>query len=514
MLSAHETIRLEQDRVEDLVTLIDQHADVATRADELRAGTIMERALGADVATSLEGQESWGALAASLRHAEDYGHDPIATLQDAYKQRELGTADDVPAVLHWRIEQALEGIGQPTVLLVDREPVDGVPAWIADGRRHQDELLPAEWRDHLAERHHYIGVRLRECGATLALEQPAWTQDLGRLPSEPWRMFDWHRTAAEVDVLRMKYRIDPSEPQAIPDKLRGNPVADRLQERVTTLHKAAALSTAPEVTASTREHYAASAAESSAAARTALLTATESTQQTAVTAVVTASDVVAESAEQTRSETAVKGSPQPSTAEAAPAAPTGTATISVAAASPTTAQEGTTMSDPIDDTLDQIGRHAGRTGQTITSEVARQIQRANDDRRRALLDAQRKVERDQEQATRDAQRKAERDREQVAREAAKEKERTDRLAARYGTLSSNETTGVTTTPAAEGVESAETRAATAASTRAERERRLLEGAGYDPDKRATAEEIKAREERRRIEHRDATQMRGDEGLER
>lgn len=499
MLSAHETIRLEQDRVEDLVTLIDQHADVAVHADELRAGAIVTKALGAELATSLEGQESWGALAASLRHAEDYGHDPVATLQAAYTQRELGTADDVPAVLHWRIEQALEGIGQPVVRVVDRKPVDGVPAWIADGRRHQDELLPAEWRDHLAERHHYIGVRLRERGAALALGQPAWTQDLGRLPSEPWRMFDWHRTAAEIDVLRTKYRIDPSEPKAIPDKLRGNPIADHLQERVTALHKAAALSTAPEVTESTREHYAANAVERSAAARTALLAAAETAQQATSTVVATAVDVVAESAEQTRPGTAVEGSPQPSTAEAAPAALTGTETTPVVAASPTTAQEGPTMSDPIDETLDHIGRHVGGTGQTITSEVARQIQRANDDRRRALLDAQRK---------------AERDREQVAREAAKEKERTDRLATRYGTPSSNAPSAATTTTAAEGVESAEARATTPGATRAERERRLLEGAGCDPNKRATAEEIKAREEKRRTEHRDTTQTRGDEGLER
>lgn len=508
MLSAHETIRLEQDRVEDLVTLIDQHADVAVHADELRAGAIVTKALGDELASSLEGQESWGALAASLRHAQDYGHDPVATLQAAYKQRELGTADDVPAVLHWRIEQALEGIGQPVVRVVDREPVDGVPAWIADGRRHQDELLPAEWRDHLAERHHYIGVRLKERGAALALEQPAWTKDLGRLPSEPWRMFDWHRTAAEVDVLRTKYRIDPSDPQAIPDKLRGNPVADHLQERVTALHKAAALSTAPEVTESTREHYAASAAERSAAARSGLLAAADATQQATSTAVATVSDVVTD----TPPETAAEATPQPSSAEAAPATSAGAETTPVAAASPTATQEGSTMSDPLDDTLDQLGRHAGRAGQTITSEVARQIQRANDDRRRALLDAQRKAERDQEQATRDAQRKAERDREQAAREAAKEKERTDRLATRYGTASSSETPATASTAAASG-EAAEP-ATAAGPSRAERERRLLEGAGFDPDKRATPEEIKAREEKRRAEHRDTTQSRGDEGLER
>ncbi|WP_420367156.1 MobF family relaxase [Curtobacterium sp. L1-20] len=435
MLSAHETIRLEQDRVEDLVTLIDQHADVAVRADELRAGAIVTKALGEEFATSLEGQESWGALAASLRHAEDYGHDPIATLQDAYKQRELGSAEDVPAVLHWRIEKALEGIGQPAVLVVDREPVDGVPAWIADGRRHQDELLPAEWRDHLAERHHYIGVRLKERGAALALEQPAWTKDLGRLPSEPWRMFDWHRTAAEVDVLRTKYRIDPSEPQAIPDKLRGNPVADRLQERVTALHKAAALSTAPEVTESTREHYAASAAERSAVARTALLAAAEGVQQATSTALATVSDVVAEHATdtptQTRPETAAEATSQASTAEAAPATSAGTETTPVAAVSPTIPQEGTIMSDPIDETFDHVGRHAGRAGQTIASEVSRQAQRAADERRRQLQEAQRKAERDREYAVREAQRKAERQREQAAVQAQREQERADRLAQRY-----------------------------------------------------------------------------------
>ncbi|MCE0459601.1 conjugal transfer protein, Dtr system, partial [Curtobacterium sp. 20TX0166] len=243
---------------------------------------------------------------------------------------------------------------------------------------------------------------------------------LGRLPSEPWRMFDWHRTAAEVDVLRTKYRIDPSEPQAIPDTLRGNPIADHLQERVTALHKAAALSTAPEVTVSTREHYATHAAERAAAARTALIAAAaaEGVQQATSTAVATASDVVAE----TSTESAAATTPQASTAEAAPAPTAGTQTTPVASVSPTTAQEGTIMSDPIDDTLENVGRHAGRSGQTITSEAARQIQRANDERRRALQDAQRKADRDREQAADEAQRKAER-----------EKEQADRLERRYPT---------------------------------------------------------------------------------
>jgi hypothetical protein len=211
-------------------------------------------------------------------------------------------------------------------------------------------LLPAEWRDHLAERHHHIGIRLRERDADLALEQPTWTHDLGRLPSEPWRMFEWHHTAAEVDVVRTKYRIDPSEPQAIPDKLHGNPVADRLQERVTALHKAAALSTAPEAAESTQEHYAAQAAEQTAAARTALVSAAQAVQQATTTAVATATAVVA-------------GTTTETTTDVAPALPVGTGTTPAAAASPRTGQEGTIMSDPLDETLEHVGRQAGRAGQ-------------------------------------------------------------------------------------------------------------------------------------------------------
>jgi len=554
LLSAHESIRAEQDRVEDLVTLIDQHADVATRADELRAGTIVDRALGVELATSLQGQESWGALATSLRHAEDYGHDPVQTLRDAYAQRELGSADDVPTVLHWRIEKALEGIDQPVVRVIDREPVDGVPAWIADGRRHQDELLPAEWRDHLEERHHYIGVRLKERGAALALEQPAWTQDLGRLPSEPWRMFDWHRTAAEVDVLRTKYRIDPSEPQAIPDKLRGNPIADSLQERVTALHKAAALSTAPEVSVSTREQYATHAAERSAAERTALRSAAQGVQQATATAVATAVDVVGETSTKAAAETTLQTSTAgASTTQAAPATEPGTGTTPVVAAPPTTAQEGTTMSDPLDETLEHVGRTTGRAAQTVTSEISRQLQRAADERRRALQDAQRKAEREREAAVRDAQRKADREREKAEQQAAREQERVDRLERRYPTAEADRqqdtaaaaATGVVIgAAAAEAIENAtdtdvaaissDGRDATAAETaaiaaegqadagdagsapltRAQRERAVLEGAGYDPDERVNDDTSTSAEQARRDDYRAPEISRGDEGIER
>nr|WP_324593199.1 hypothetical protein [Curtobacterium flaccumfaciens]WQM79172.1 hypothetical protein PCFP23_115 [Curtobacterium flaccumfaciens pv. poinsettiae] len=196
-------------------------------------------------------------------------------------------------------------------------------------------------------------------------------------------MFDWHRTAAEVDVLRTKYRIDPSEPQAVPEKLRGNPVADHLQERVTALHKAAALSTAPEVEPSTREHYQQHAQEIAGTARQAILDRAQTQIQEATTAARRITS------------------------------------------------EGSIMSDPIDDTLDHVGRHAGRAGQTVANELGRTLQRANDERRRQQQDAQRKAEREAEYAARDAQRKADRDREQAQKQTDRDRQQADRAAARH-----------------------------------------------------------------------------------
>ncbi|MEJ1834096.1 MobF family relaxase [Clavibacter michiganensis] len=428
MLSAHETIRAEQDRVDDLVTLIDQHADVVERAGEIRYGRIAEAALGTSLATTLQSQESWGAVAAALRHAEDYGFSPVETLRVAYEQRELGTADDVPAVLSWRIERALEKIDAPRRSVTDLPDVDGVAAWIADARLQDNDLVPEDWREHLHERHHYIGVRLKERGAALAAERPAWTDALGAVPSHPTRMFAWHQLAAEVDVLRAKYRVDPAEPMAIPATLRGNEIADRLQKRVTAMHKASLLLTAEPIALDTRQRYAAhftgrvDDARATLAKPVALTAAAIAQQASAVVATATA----------VATELATESTSQAPTVETAPAATTDTETTSVATASPTTEQEGITMSDPLDETLEHVGRHVGRTTQTVTSEISRQIQRANDERRRQLQDAQRKAERDREQAVREAERKAEREREKAEQAAAREQERADRLEARYG----------------------------------------------------------------------------------
>ncbi|AMM22898.1 hypothetical protein AX769_22460 (plasmid) [Frondihabitans sp. PAMC 28766] len=399
LLSAHETIRAEQDRVEDLVTLIDEHADVAEHADEIRYGHVAELALGTDVATTVQSQESWGAVAAALRHAEDYGYDPVETLQRAYAQREVGSAEDVPAVLSWRIEQAMEGVEAPVVNVMDRADIDGVPVWVADGRHHQDPLIPTAWREHLAERHHYIGARLAERGATLAVEQPDWTAALGAVPSDPVRMFAWHKLAAEVDVFRGKYRVDPADTQAVPEKLRGNQVADRLQSRVIALHKAAALTTAEPLPEPVRARYADRATAVAIAARAALRSiATDPAVQTRT--------IVAAVTETTT---------EPVNVEAAAVAAQSRTTNETSTTEETsvTEERGTTMSDPGDEVFEHLGRAAGKIGSTVQNEVTRGLAKSRDVRDRAAREGGPKV--DGEQTPKTELSRAERNRQTLAR---------------------------------------------------------------------------------------------------
>jgi conjugative relaxase-like TrwC/TraI family protein len=232
--SAHEAIRQEQQRMNDVVTLSDEYGDVAERANHVRFERVAVDVFGAERAGQLTDQESWGALEAALRQAERNGYDPAATLRSAEAQRELDTADDVPAVLSHRIEQVLEARGPAA----GYEPADpDVPRWVADPLPLSSKTLPEDWREHLQERYDYLGVRLHEQGEAVAAEQPAWSAELGRVPDDEQRREQWTRLAAEVDTFRARYQVPETEENAVPEKYRTNQVGKDLAARVTQLHK-------------------------------------------------------------------------------------------------------------------------------------------------------------------------------------------------------------------------------------------------------------------------------------
>ena len=72
----------------------------------------------------------------------------------------------------------------------------------------------------LHSRSREIGQLAHLRGAQLAAENPEWVKQLGEVPANKKLARHWHRVAAEVEALRDKYNIAPSEPEAVPKKLR------------------------------------------------------------------------------------------------------------------------------------------------------------------------------------------------------------------------------------------------------------------------------------------------------
>ncbi|TFD24831.1 hypothetical protein E3T32_04510 [Cryobacterium sp. TMT2-23] len=243
MLSATETIRAEQARVDDLVTLIDQYGDVSERANTVRFTQLVGYTLDEQDARNLTTSESWGAVTAVLTRAETQGLDPASVLRESWNERERGTADDVGAVLSHRMERRIETAPVDQASAVGERPA--VPAWIADRRVLDAAGTDPAWHDHLAERYEYLAVRLEERGTAIAVEQPDWAQQLGDVPAESNSRQEWVRLAAEVDVFRDRYKVDPSQTAAIPVAYRERGVGAELAARVTELQEKQTQGTPP-----------------------------------------------------------------------------------------------------------------------------------------------------------------------------------------------------------------------------------------------------------------------------
>ena len=238
MMSANETIRAEQARVDDLVTLVDEYRDVTERADEVRFEKITRTAVGPEAAQQLREDEGWGALQASLRGAERASYDPADALYQAWEKDTLENARNKPAVLASRIQDDVRAYLSE---FGAAEHDDRVPAWIVDRGALDSHHTDPAWREHLAERYDYLAVRLEERGATIAAEHPEWAQQLGDVPADADRRADWNKLAAEVDAFRGRYAIEEATPDAIPNQYRERAIGAELQQRVTAMHKSAAL---------------------------------------------------------------------------------------------------------------------------------------------------------------------------------------------------------------------------------------------------------------------------------
>jgi conjugative relaxase-like TrwC/TraI family protein len=243
--AAHDVIRAEQARVDDLVTLIDQYADVSDRADALRYKAVTEHVVGAPQAAALQREDSWGAVEAAMRRAERAQMDPADLLVQSWQERPVDGAENLPAMLSVRMDRNIDTY--QGALPYTPAPVDPViPTWIAERRSLDSAHTDPAWKEHLQERYDYLATRLHERGTAIAAEPPGWAADLGQVPSSGPKRQAWVQLAAEVSTLRDRYGVDPADPLAVPVTLREHPVGADLAARVTAAHKSSALTTRPE----------------------------------------------------------------------------------------------------------------------------------------------------------------------------------------------------------------------------------------------------------------------------
>jgi len=246
-LSAHEMIGIESARVLDLSRLVDEHADIVGLANEIRFTTLTNRVLGPEHAAVVTESAGWGAVAAGLARAERHGRNLDGVLSTTWGMRDFGNADDIGAVLSYRIENYLDSLADEPATITAAPSVApnvGVVAndWVVDRTLETDQDLPDDWKLELAHRAEYIlNIRMPERGAALTIEQPAWTVQLGPLPPEGARLTAWMELAAEIDLFRNTYKVTPDEATAIPPHLQDKPLGMNLTARVTALHKGTAI---------------------------------------------------------------------------------------------------------------------------------------------------------------------------------------------------------------------------------------------------------------------------------
>lgn len=244
-LSAHEMIQVEHDRIHNLSSLVGEHQNLVARADQQRFTFLAHNILGTH-APSFLASEAWDAVAAGLARAERHGLNPAEVLHTAFTERDWDKAEDLAAVLSYRIEKNLDdGLEEGTVTPLSAPGTDtGVYEWAVNRTTQNDPNLPEEWRTELGERAAYIDQLMTLRGAELAAEQPAWTSALGPVPERADRQKRWMRLAAEIDLFRTRYNIDPTTTDPIPVSMRNEDLGKTLTARATALHKSTALTRA------------------------------------------------------------------------------------------------------------------------------------------------------------------------------------------------------------------------------------------------------------------------------
>lgn len=146
---------------------------------------------------------AFGPLTASLRRAEAYHHDLGKLVRRVIGQYALDDADDIAAVLRYRVEQAAASAPRGCRLR---------PRLIAGLIPEPLGEMSAEDRQAIDERTELIEARSLAL-ATAAVDAGApWARRLGRPPADPNDHASWMAAAATVAAYRDRYKVESHLP--------------------------------------------------------------------------------------------------------------------------------------------------------------------------------------------------------------------------------------------------------------------------------------------------------------
>ncbi|WP_153504958.1 MobF family relaxase [Cumulibacter manganitolerans] len=205
-LSAHETITAEQDAWGSIAQLAAEYETIAAAAQHDRwASLIHASGLTGEEAEAAIESPAFGALTAELRRAEANHHDIDVLLPRLVRSRGFTDADDIAAVLHYRVAKASEG---PAGSGRARK----TPKLIAGLIPEATGTMSPELRQALTERRDLIEARAVALLDTALTEDQDWTKLLGSAPKQARAAAAWRYAARAVAAYRGRYGITGNAP--------------------------------------------------------------------------------------------------------------------------------------------------------------------------------------------------------------------------------------------------------------------------------------------------------------
>nr|WP_205629595.1 MobF family relaxase [Jiangella muralis] len=211
-LSAHETLEVEQERWSSIAQLAAEYETLAAAAQHDRwTALIRDCGLTAAQVDAVLSSEAFGPLTAALRRAEAHGHDVDVVLSRLATARPLDDAEDIAAVLHYRITRATSrpsktghrhGRGSQAGLIARLIP-EAVGPMIDD------------MRDALDQRRDLIEARATALAETAIADGQPWTRALGVTPRDSQLRRAWFAEVRVVAAYRDRYQITTANPLGV-----------------------------------------------------------------------------------------------------------------------------------------------------------------------------------------------------------------------------------------------------------------------------------------------------------